>query len=1020
MKKLCKICFGFLLAFALFFAGGFLTVTGTDAHAEGIVTITVSAEGGTCSVTEITTNAEGKIEEFPTAERADYYFGGWYSDANKTIKVTTDTVFETNSIIYAKWETKAYGYVISNGDNGYDVIGKTTGDDVTYVLSEELASIADAFNAISQDLDSESRSVEINFDNVTTNGKISISFQNVVVSGKITTSTSDYAIELVPTTNSSSFTFDNFTLSGSCLSYIDFTQTEYTSSVIFSDCTFDATTENDYGFVLTNPEYSLTFKKYFSHTSTYLYSYIVRLKVYMPEALTDGSMIVETSVYTNYFTQIVANFHQSNLDNFSLVPLGNYYGFNLSQNGVVLESNAYFVVDFQTNGGEFADGYAVPEKILYRDSVQTDFPTAENIVFNHKTFLGWIGTFTLTDNEKSIYGSASNTYYFNKTTLASFIENGSNFHLLDTYLSTTIPETLDSEYFTYYNFSSTANDVNFECLNVFTKINKTPTFIADIKDTEYQITFVTYIENPTQPITAIFGENITKPTDPQREGYIFNGWYTDETFLSEYTFSTMPGENISLYANWTAIDYTLTFHHNDYENTISTLTFNFEEPLVLPNITYTGHNFIDWYEDEELENKLTLTTMPSHDIDIYAKWEVKQVKIFLNTMCAVIFDPIIATYGEPITIPQTPDNPGYTFFGWYTSTEYTTLFNFNVMPEYNTIAYARWIQNSYTISFNSNGGSIVASITRYYGETITAPAIPVKANHTFNGWFKDQELTQSYTFSTMPNENLALYAKWTAKQIIDVSDDPQTFSLDDTSRPFVANDNISGFIITYFVDGEWTRNTPSEVGKYNVRIYRAEDDTYAEVNVTIENGYILNNKTLDLLWLILLLYFLFIVEIVVVIFLRRLRQRKRSEFISLSIVLPFGIITTGQFVLILTGAVLFLFGFVLMIYELVKLHRTLPDEVGKPSDFDNNVNITRIVDKSEDSAIESRVDDLLKKEFIDYDNLKNNQTSSNVFDTDDKLENLSNDNTGSIDETDYETAESIKTDAFEDEDNKNY
>ncbi|MFA5450183.1 MAG: leucine-rich repeat protein, partial [Clostridia bacterium] len=52
-------------------------------------------------------------------------------------------------------------------------------------------------------------------------------------------------------------------------------------------------------------------------------------------------------------------------------------------------------------------------------------------------------------------------------------------------------------------------------------------------------------------ITAFAGKSLDAPDDPTQEGYSFDGWYTDnETFLNAYTFTTMPGESLTLYARW--------------------------------------------------------------------------------------------------------------------------------------------------------------------------------------------------------------------------------------------------------------------------------------------------------------------------------------------------------------------------------------------------------------------------------------------------------------------------------------
>jgi uncharacterized repeat protein (TIGR02543 family) len=50
--------------------------------------------------------------------------------------------------------------------------------------------------------------------------------------------------------------------------------------------------------------------------------------------------------------------------------------------------------------------------------------------------------------------------------------------------------------------------------------------------------------------THAFGSVITRPVDPVRSGKTFDGWYIDTTFTTKYTFTSMPAQNITLYARW--------------------------------------------------------------------------------------------------------------------------------------------------------------------------------------------------------------------------------------------------------------------------------------------------------------------------------------------------------------------------------------------------------------------------------------------------------------------------------------
>jgi uncharacterized repeat protein (TIGR02543 family) len=65
----------------------------------------------------------------------------------------------------------------------------------------------------------------------------------------------------------------------------------------------------------------------------------------------------------------------------------------------------------------------------------------------------------------------------------------------------------------------------------------------------------------------------------------------------------------------------------------------------------------------------------------------------------------------------------------------------------------------YTITFDSNGGSAVAPITKAAGESVSAPTPPTKEGYTFDGWYTDDDTL--FTFTVMPSANITLCAKWT-------------------------------------------------------------------------------------------------------------------------------------------------------------------------------------------------------------------------------------------------------------------
>ena len=75
------------------------------------------------------------------------------------------------------------------------------------------------------------------------------------------------------------------------------------------------------------------------------------------------------------------------------------------------------------------------------------------------------------------------------------------------------------------------------------------------------------------------------------------------------------------------------------------------------------------------------------------------------------------------------------------------------------------VETTYTITFDSRGGSEVKSITAEAGAKIEAPAAPTKEGYIFGGWYEssDNGTTLSETpfeFTYMPARVFTLYAKW--------------------------------------------------------------------------------------------------------------------------------------------------------------------------------------------------------------------------------------------------------------------
>ena len=99
----------------------------------------------------------------------------------------------------------------------------------------------------------------------------------------------------------------------------------------------------------------------------------------------------------------------------------------------------------------------------------------------------------------------------------------------------------------------------------------------------------------TVPVQNVLnGQKATKPADPTREGYTFGGWYTKEAYVNPYDFATSVQNALTLYAKWTINQYTITFKpENGGKDT--TITQDYGTAVTAPaNPTKTGYTFAGW------------------------------------------------------------------------------------------------------------------------------------------------------------------------------------------------------------------------------------------------------------------------------------------------------------------------------------------------------------------------------------------------------------------------------------------
>jgi uncharacterized repeat protein (TIGR02543 family) len=252
---------------------------------------------------------------------------------------------------------------------------------------------------------------------------------------------------------------------------------------------------------------------------------------------------------------------------------------------------------------------------------------------------------------------------------------------------------------------------------------------------------------------------LSLPT-PIKEGHTFLGWYLEETFITLLTIDMKISKNMTVYAKWNPNTYTVYFILD--QEIFDEILVLYGNPIVLPQVPIKiGYIFIGWYLDQLLSMPYVFDTMPSHDVTLYAKFEHNIYYLDVDTQNGELDYRIGLHYQDQIPLLATPLKEGYTFIGWYLDFQWIQPMDLINMPNHDVSIYAKWEINTYTITFDTNGGSIIDPYTLEY-QSIFEISEPIKKGHTFEGWFIDDKLLEPFSMDEyrMPSYDLILYAKW--------------------------------------------------------------------------------------------------------------------------------------------------------------------------------------------------------------------------------------------------------------------
>lgn len=277
----------------------------------------------------------------------------------------------------------------------------------------------------------------------------------------------------------------------------------------------------------------------------------------------------------------------------------------------------------------------------------------------------------------------------------------------------------------------------------------------------YTVTFDvnegTFTDNTEASSVVNEGTILTKPANPTRAGYAFDGWY-EGAVLWNFTEKRVD-KNVTLKAKWTKL-HTVSFDTAGAGEIASQTIRDGEKATKPADPTKTGFKFMGWYVGE---TAFDFTANVTADASLVAVWkEFKTVTFDVDGGNEEI--PAQEVFvGDKITEPATPTKANSLFGGWYT--EGGAKWDFETSVTADVTLKAKWIEGV-NVSFDKNGAESadIPSQSFTKGGTATKPADPTRYGYIFVGW--ETESGEIWNFENAVNSDLNLKAKW--------EKDPQT------------------------------------------------------------------------------------------------------------------------------------------------------------------------------------------------------------------------------------------------------
>lgn len=291
--------------------------------------------------------------------------------------------------------------------------------------------------------------------------------------------------------------------------------------------------------------------------------------------------------------------------------------------------------------------------------------------------------------------------------------------------------------------AETAGTTPMEMVTPSQSVSKIATMGASPMGITVTVSFNSNGGSSVGSVNGLFVAIVLFSPNTTRDGYSFDGWYTDSVGGSKVSFPYSTTSNATLYAHWTRL-YTITYNTMGGDS-ISSEQVNEGTAFTFPIPHKNGYTFKGWYLDQNLTQPAGTSAVITKNITLYAGWQINQYTITFNTNGGSTLSPVTQNYDTQILVAPATMQTGYTFKGWYLDDDFDHAASFPYTITKNAMLYAKWQANSYklTITAGEHGRIITRGLLQdsyNYGKEVYLwySGATADDNYDFDYWLDEE------------------------------------------------------------------------------------------------------------------------------------------------------------------------------------------------------------------------------------------------------------------------------------------